>query len=411
MAVRLGVLSTARINELMLPAARASERVEIVAIASRELSRAQQYAAEHGIERAYGSYEALLQDTDLDGVYIPLPNHLHVDWSERALAAGKHVLCEKPLARSRQESEHAFDAAQRAGRILAEAFMCIHHPQTLRIKSLLDAGAIGHLRLIRAAQSFMVTEQDDVRLFRELEGGALMDVGCYCVHFARFIAGEPERVYGEQRLNDHGVDLLFSGTMRFAGDILATFDAGLDVPRRDFLELVGADGTMEVHDPWLGGEGEDPLILIRRGDETERVATEQLNPYQLQLDDFAAASQANGSLVSGAATESHKPRPSRRYTRRPTTAMPSSSSRQLGSRAVWRDPRASEFPGRIRTGDLLRERSGRGSLADDVACPVNGARCRHCCHPRRRGGGDRARGGGGVLTLRPEHVLAGRPGG
>ena len=289
MIVRLGVLSTARINELMFPAARASENVEIVAVASRELSRAQQFAAVHGIERAYGSYEALLQDTDLDAVYIPLPNHLHVEWSEHALAAGKHVLCEKPLARSRREAEHAFDAAERAGRILAEAFMYLHHPQTLQIKSLLEAGAIGPLRLIRAAQSFMVTEDDDARLFRELEGGALMDVGCYCVHFARFIAGEPERVYGEQRLNDHGVDLLFSGTMRFAGDILATFDAGLDVPRRDFLELVGADGTMDVHDPWLGGEGEEPLILIRRGDEIEQVATETVNPYTLQLDDFAAA--------------------------------------------------------------------------------------------------------------------------
>ena len=289
MIVRLGVLSTARINELMLPAARASENVEIVAVASRELSRAQRYAAVHGIERAYGSYDALLQDSDLDAVYIPLPNHLHVEWSEHALAAGKHVLCEKPLARSRQEAEHAFDAAERAGRILAEAFMYLHHPQTLQIKSLLEAGAIGPLRLIRAAQSFMVTEDDDVRLFRESEGGALMDVGCYCVHFARFIAGEPERVYGEQRLNDHGVDLLFSGTMRFAGDIVATFDAGLDVPRRDFLELVGADGTMDVHDPWLGGEGEEPLILIRRGDAIEQVATETVNPYTLQLDDFAAA--------------------------------------------------------------------------------------------------------------------------
>ncbi len=289
MSIRLGVLSTARINDLILPAARACEHLEVVAIASRELSRAQRYAAEHGIERAYGSYDALLEDGALDAVYVPLPNALHVEWSERALTAGKHVLCEKPLARSRREAGRAFDVADGAGRILAEAFMYRHHPQTPCIKSLLEAGAIGPLRLIRASQRFRVDQDGDVRFFRELEGGALMDVGCYCVDFARFVAGEPTRVYGEQRLNDDGVDLLFSGTMRFANDVLAQFDAGLDVPQRDHLELVGADGTMEVHDPWMSGEAEKPAILIQRDGETERIATEGPDAYQLQLEDFAAA--------------------------------------------------------------------------------------------------------------------------
>jgi D-xylose 1-dehydrogenase (NADP+, D-xylono-1,5-lactone-forming) len=289
MSVRLGVLSTARIDQLMLPAARSCERVEVVAIGSRRLERAQQYAAEHEIERAYGSYDELLKDTELDAVYIPLPNSLHVEWSERALSAGKHVLCEKPLARSRAEAERVFEAAERAGRILAEAFMYRHHPQTPAIKSQLEAGAIGPLRLIRASQTFPIDEGSDVRLFRELEGGALMDVGCYCVHFARFIAGEPERVYGEQRRNPDGIDLLFSGTMRFAGDVVAQFDAGIDVPRRDFLELVGSDGTMEVHDPWMGGEGEEPAILIHRDGDTERIDTDRVDAYKLQLDDFAAA--------------------------------------------------------------------------------------------------------------------------
>jgi predicted dehydrogenase len=290
MTVRLGVLSTARINELILPAARACERTEVVAIASRERSRAERYAKQHGIERAYGSYDALLEDPDLDAVYISLPNQLHLEWSERALEAGKHVLCEKPLARSRERVEHAFDVAEDAGRVLTEAFMYRHHPQTLRIKSLVDAGALGRLRLIRAAQSFMITEQGDVRFFRALEGGALMDVGCYCVNFARFVAGEPRRVYGEQRLGDDGVDLLFSGAMRFADDVVAQFDAGIDVPRRDLLELVGSEATMDVRDPWMGGEVEEgPLIVIRREDETEHVASEPLDPYRLQFDDFAAA--------------------------------------------------------------------------------------------------------------------------
>jgi predicted dehydrogenase len=287
--VRLGVLSTARINALILPAAAASEHVEVAAIASRELPRAEQYAARHGIRRAYGSYGALLEDSALDAVYIPLPNALHVDWSERALAAGKHVLCEKPLARSRGDAERAFAVADRAGRVLVEAFMYIHHPQTLRLKSLLESGAVGPLRLIRASQSFPVVGEDDVRFSRDLDGGALMDVGCYCVHFARFVAGEPERVYGEQRPNQNGVDLLFTGSMRFAGDVLCQFDAGIDVPRRDFLELVGADGTIEVHDPWMGGEGAEPAILIHRQGGTERVVTERVDAYRLELDDFAAA--------------------------------------------------------------------------------------------------------------------------
>ncbi len=288
MTVRLGVLSTARINELVLPAAQACEQIEVLAIASRELARAERYAAQHGIERSYGSYASLLEDRDVDAVYIPLPNALHIEWSERALEAGKHVLCEKPLARRRQQAEQAFDIAERVGLVLAEAFMYRHHPQTLQVKSLLGAGAIGRLRLIRASQSFTITQAGDVRYSRALEGGALMDVGCYCVNLARFVAGEPERVYGEQRRGDDGIDLLFSGTMRFAEDVLAQFDAGIDVPTRDFLELVGSDGTMDVHDPWMSGSAE-PLITIRRDGETEHLTTEPGEAYRLQLADFAAA--------------------------------------------------------------------------------------------------------------------------
>jgi predicted dehydrogenase len=137
--------------------------------------------------------------------------------------------------------------------------------------------------------SFRVTHEQDVRFSRALEGGALMDVGCYCVNFARFVAGEPQRVYGEQRLGGDGVDVLFSGTMRFPGDVLAQFDAGLDVPSRDHLELVGSDGTMDVHDPWTSDEGEERCISIARGGDTEQVTTEPVDPYLLELDDFAVA--------------------------------------------------------------------------------------------------------------------------
>jgi len=296
--LRLGVLSTARINELVLAGARASDQVEVVALASRERSRAEAYARAAGIERAYGSYEQLLEDGDVEAVYIPLPNKLHVEWSERALAAGKHVLCEKPLARRRDEAERAFAAAERADRILAEAFMYRHHPQTLRLKALIESGAIGALRLIRSAFSFTISHPNDARLLTALEGGSLMDVGCYCVNVARFLAGEPERVFAEQVVNEEGVDLRFAGTMRFSNGVLAQFDSGLDVPERMLLELVGSDGSIDVRDPWHCLE---PRIEIRRDGEIERVDVEPLNAYRLELEDLAAAVRGERSPRLGRA--------------------------------------------------------------------------------------------------------------
>jgi predicted dehydrogenase len=285
-SVRFGIISTARINELVLAGARPSEEVEVIAVASRSQEKADAYARANGIARAYGSYEALLEDGDVDAVYISLPNLLHVEWSERALAAGKHVLCEKPLARRRAEAERAFDAAERADRLLAEAFMYRHHPQTLRVKELVEGGAVGRLCLIRAAFSFTITQPDDARLLEAMEGGSLMDVGCYCVNVARFLAGEPTRVQAEQVVNADGVDLRFSGTMRFDGDVIGQFDSGLDIPERMLLEIVGTTGTIDVRDPWHDLE---PSIEVRTDAGLDRVETEALDSYRLELEDLAAA--------------------------------------------------------------------------------------------------------------------------
>src|SRR5262245_43995156 len=180
--MRLGILSTARINRLVIPGARAADGVELVAVASRDRARAEEYAREWQIPRFHGSYEALLEDPGVDAVYISLPNGLHVEWSIRALEAGKNVLCEKPLDRRPAEVERAFDAADRSGRILMEAFMYRHHPQTRRLVELVQEGAIGELQLIRSAFSFTITNPDtNVRTQPALDGGSLMDVGCYCV--------------------------------------------------------------------------------------------------------------------------------------------------------------------------------------------------------------------------------------
>ena len=187
MSTKWGIISTAHINRLVLAGARESDRAEMVGVASRDQARAEAYAREHGIERAYGSYEALLEDPDIEAVYISLPNSLHVEWSVRSLEAGKHVLCEKPLDRRPEEVERAFDAAERSGRILMEAFMYLHNPQTARLTKLVAEGAIGTLRSIRAAFSFSLDEVENVRLAADLDGGALMDVGCYCVSGSRQI--------------------------------------------------------------------------------------------------------------------------------------------------------------------------------------------------------------------------------
>ena len=206
MSVRFGILSTARINELVLAGARESELVEVTAVASRDQARADEYAREHGIPRAHGSYEQLLADPELDAVYISLPNSLHVEWSIKALEAGKHVLCEKPLSRWPDDVERAFDVADRTGLLLTEAFMYRHNPQTARLTELVGSGAIGELCVVRAAFTFTLSDPANVRLAADLDGGALMDVGCYCVSGSRLLAGEPERVFGVATIAS-GVDV------------------------------------------------------------------------------------------------------------------------------------------------------------------------------------------------------------
>jgi D-xylose 1-dehydrogenase (NADP+, D-xylono-1,5-lactone-forming) len=295
-AVSWGFLSTASINDKLLPGAEASPDVELVAVSSRELGRAEAYARERGIERAYGRYEDLLADPKIEAVYISLPNSMHVEWSIQALEAGKHVLCEKPLSRHPEDVERAFDAAENAGRILMEAFMYRHNPQTKRLKELVESGAIGTLRLVRAAFSFPLDDAANVRLNDELEGGGLMDVGCYCISGSRLLAGEPESVYGEQVAAPSGVDELFTGTLRFAADVLAEIDCGLVLPDRDELEAIGEEGSIFLDDPW---HGRKPVIEVRREEGTERIELEPEDSYRLQLENMSAAIRGRAEPLLG----------------------------------------------------------------------------------------------------------------
>jgi predicted dehydrogenase len=282
--MRLGLLSTARFNELLVAGARQTRAVEVLAIGSRDRARAEAQARALEVPRVHGSYEELIADPDVDGVYVALPNSLHAEWSVRALEADKHVLCEKPLSRHPEEVERAFDAAQRRGLVLAEAFMWRHQPQARRLVELLEQ--IGELRLIRASFSFLLDRPADIRLRASLDGGALMDVGCYCVSAARLLAGEPLAVHAQQVRGGDGVDVRLTGLLRFSGDVLATIDCGLDLAARDELEVTGTDGVLWLDDPW---HSRDPVIELRRAGDVERIELEQRDPYGCELEDFAAA--------------------------------------------------------------------------------------------------------------------------
>jgi xylose dehydrogenase (NAD/NADP) len=288
MSVQWGVLSTAHINAKFLAGVAQSDECDVLAVASRDADRAATYARENGIERSYGSYDELLDDPDLEAVYISLPNSMHVGWTERALRKGKHVLCEKPLSRRTADVEAAFDVAESADRLLMEAFMWRHNPQTERLVELVQAGVIGRPTLVRAAFSFAIGADDEanVRLSADLEGGALMDVGCYCVSAARLLAGEPDAVSGQQLIGGDGVDVAFAGSMRFASGMLAHFDAGIALADRDELEVVGDEASLFLDDPWHCRE---PVIELRRDGTVELIELELTDSYRLEAENLSAA--------------------------------------------------------------------------------------------------------------------------
>jgi predicted dehydrogenase len=294
--VRFGIISTAHINRLVIPGAHASDQVELVAVASRDRARAEAYAREWGIDRAYGSYDALLEDPELEAVYISLPNNLHCEWSIRSLEAGKHVLCEKPLSRSVREVEDAFDAAERTGRLLTEAFMYRHNPQTARLAELVEEGAIGELRFIRSTFSYPLFDVDNIRLRTDVDGGSLMDVGCYCVNGSRLLAGEPESVYGEAYVGPTGTDWVFAGTMRFPAGVLAEFDCGTCLSDRDELDAVGTEGSLFLDDPW---HCRRPVLELRRTDGVERIELRPEDSYRLELENLSRAIRGEAEPLLG----------------------------------------------------------------------------------------------------------------
>lgn len=263
-ALRWGLLGTARINRLLIPAIRGSSRSAVHAVASRDGGRADAYAASWAIPHAFGSYDRLLA-SDVDIVYIPLPNSLHVPWALRALGAGKHVLCEKPLALTAADVDRLAAAAAASRRVITEGFMYRHHAQMRRIEEILGDGTIGDLRHVVASSSYMQNRPADVRLDPSLGGGALWDVGCYSVGFANVVTGAaPQQVTAWRRSGPSGVDEEFAGTMFYAGGVVAQIFASFRAAYQTFARLTGTTGALEIDRPFRPGRVEH-LRLVRDG--------------------------------------------------------------------------------------------------------------------------------------------------
>ncbi len=286
--LRWGLLSTARINRALIPPLTTSKRARLMAVASRDQAAADAYAREWKIPRALGSYAALLDDPEIDVIYNPLPNSLHAEWTVRAVEAGKHVLCEKPLALTLAEVDAIITASQKTGKVVAEAFMYRHHPQTLKVKEMVEGGALGELQLVRGAFTFGLTRQNDIRLKRELGGGSIWDVGCYPIGYARMIVGaEPLEVFGWQLTGPGGADESFVGQMRFPNGVHAQFDCGFKSPGRSFIEIIGSDAALEIPVPFKPGADEG--IYLKRGDQTERIEIKGRELYLGEVEDMADA--------------------------------------------------------------------------------------------------------------------------
>jgi len=287
-----GILSTARINRRLIPPLAEAKRSTLKAVAGRNPAAAQEFADTWHIPRAYPDYQALLADPDIDAVYIPLPNSLHREWVIKAARAGKHILCEKPLALTVAQVDEMVRAVDENGVVLLEAFMYRMHPQLAALKQHLAAGLIGQVRMVKAGFSFTLNDDSNIRLQKSLGGGSLWDVGCYPVSFAQAIAAaDPVEVFGRQRLNRHGVEVGFAGQMRYANGVIAQIDSGFDMPFRAGAEVIGSTGVLRLPHPWIPDvEGRGSGIIHIAADDTETVMpTPPQDPYLCEVEALEAA--------------------------------------------------------------------------------------------------------------------------
>lgn len=320
--LRWGLLGTARINRRLIPAMRAARRSTVAAVAGRDPERVSAYAREWQIPTAHVGYDALLRDPAVDAVYIPLPNALHVEWTLRALDAGKHVLCEKPLALVPEDVDRVAAVARAQERVVAEAFMYRHEAVIARVLELLRDNAVGRVMTIASGFTFDLDRPQDVRLDPALGGGSLWDVGCYAVSVARLVAGsEPLEAFGWAAWTETNVDESFTGLLRFPGEVVATVHSSFKSRYRTWLEVGGKDGVLQVSEPFKQSSQVD--IVISRGDESRVIRVEgPAMLYVRQIEDFVgsvfdgrsphvtlAESRGNAATIAGLYTSARAGKP------------------------------------------------------------------------------------------------------
>lgn len=283
-----GLLSTAHINRKVIPAFRVSKRNHLLAVASRSQENADAYARKWKISRAHGSYEALLADPEIDVIYNPLPNHLHAEWTIKAVEAGKHVLCEKPLALTLGEVDAIAAAAQKHGRVVAEAFMYRHHPQTLKVQEIVQSGSLGILKLLRGSFTYVMNPEGNIRSDPAMGGGSIWDVGCYPISYIRTMLGaEPTQVFGWQATGPTGIDETFVGQMHFENGAFTQFDSSFVIPSHTYMEIIGSEATLIVPEPFTPKFNEKVFIVRDGKSEVVKIKGEEL--YLGELEDMADA--------------------------------------------------------------------------------------------------------------------------
>ena len=288
--VRWGLLSTANINRRVIPAMRMSARGELAAVASRDLDKARQYAEEWDIPRAFGSYEEMLASGEIDAVYISLPNHLHAEWTINALEAGVHVLCEKPFALTVREVDEMIAASQRTQRVLAEAFMYRHHPQTKLLGELVQRGEIGDLICMRGVFTFKVAQRNNIRLNPALGGGSLWDVGVYPLSLAQYIMGSaPDWVSASQHIGPSGVDESFFGLLHYPSGVTAQIMSSLDSPYFTMAEVIGTQGRLGLDRPFTGQDENTVIRHHTKEGELREIPVPDEYLYLGEIEDMHAA--------------------------------------------------------------------------------------------------------------------------
>lgn len=288
--VRWGLLSTANINKMLIPAIRASERGELTAVASRSQESADKYAAEWDIPQAFGSYQAMLESGAVDAVYISLPNHMHADWSIRAMEQGVHVLCEKPFALTVEDVDRAVEVSHTTGMVLAEAFMYRHHPQTKIAGDFVHSGKLGEVSVVRAVFSFKLDDMTNVRMVPEWGGGSIWDIGCYPISIAQFfMGGPPIWTFADQFIGETGAEETMVGQMHYGEGRMAQFTSSFRTPFNTYAEVMGTKGRLTLNLPFRIDVGTPRLRFYPRDEDPIEIDVPSKELYSGEIEDMHAA--------------------------------------------------------------------------------------------------------------------------